>query len=836
MAKDCVTQISAQNGMDVFTKEEIAEVVAQYDRVKKSKSHKAAAFWEQLVEEGDYRSKQALLRRSKAVEKNLELKKRIIEPLAESFTKDPELKLHGKLDLTKTGGINKPFSEVLYGSHKTKAGGNLSADMHQKEVNNRLLHVLDGELEKSGNSVELRSGRFDLEVAEVFDRVASGESLNGISKVALSGYKILKNFNDEVLTFAKEKGMVMDGRANYMARQVHDPDKILSNIPQWKQEIVELLDVENPIGILQKEDETVEDFLDAMVDDLREGTYDGFKPGGFGGHRVLQFKDMKSAALYNQKWGNGTLLETATKTRKSFSRKAGLSAVLGPDPAAAYKYLEDGVRKVIPGELRSKFDDSQYLGSKSVRWGLFAEAAGYPRSSSHYGTSYHTITRLLSATAGAANLGASLISTLGDFPTVVMNHIETTGDSRNKFTIAFEFMKDFSKTFSGLDEASHKMALQTLNLEAKIATGEVYSRWGGLAIGNDYGGSRWTDKTEGWLREVIKLTGLPRQSRVGRELAARHAGIQIAHYSDLAFDKIPERLKAKLEASGFTKQDWEFTRRAVAELPNGSKIADASLLYNYPETRATASKLSVFYNDIAHTSIQEASGLERGAILQGISPDTMWGSLLRLSMIFKSFPLARVKTFRKLGLADPNLKAENLLETFQTGELGPLKTLGQLVVYSTFMESLATFTKNELNGKETKIDGKFFAQHVQKAAAPLMVSYAMDVMKGVYANNYRSLPKDIAGPVLGQLFDVGDILKDDILGLDPKKKKHHAAVKSIKLLTQNLPGGNIPILAPIMRKTVLEAVQEMVDPEYFNRMKARQYKNSGSGTVLGLFD
>ena len=112
------------------------------------------------------------------------------------------------------------------------------------------------------------------------------------------------------------------------------------------------------------------------------------------------------------------------------------------------------------------------------------------------------------------------------------------------------------------------------------------------------------------------------------------------------------------------------------------------------------------------------------------------------------------------------------------------------------------------------------AEAMTRSVMPLWGEYTVDILSGEYDSFGRSFIKDLAGPTAGAIDKTAGFLSSLALDLaDGKRSGKKSMTRGLQLLQQELPGSYIPILRPILEKTLWDGLYRWNNVNYDKRLK-----------------
>lgn len=780
--KGCITKL--QKAYKDLDPKQISEIVKSMDEIKKGQGYgnKANEFRKQTIEElqmqAEFKTRQIIARKD-----------------MNTFLKTPEFK----------GRHNDAFQAKFEGVDYLSKGGNDHFNINKQSFRGKNMNILHQATKKHMNIIA--DGKFDVDIAEAVEALNQSKSISKYPEHVRETAQAMKTMNNSLIKDLQDVGVIIKTRDDFIARQSHNREPIIAaKFDKWYDSIEGRLDHEKSFGHFEG-GKKVKEILQSIYSEIESGDMENTL-GNFGGKRVLHFKSAKDWAEYNALFGYGSLIDAATMTVNSASKAFASAKVFGPDPKAAWLHMENKIKNKLDPTEKAKFMDTTMFGAKNKRDTWFKEMFGYERHPGRENVA--NVQRTISLVNSAAKLGNALKSTVTDLGFSAGNLRGSAGMSG---FIEFNMIKDFGKMFTSNKEL-HYWA-NVVDMDVTNMLSGAYDRYGAFQGGGRNGA------LQTFANKTIQWSGLGRQSAVAKVSNARSFSLNLGRNIDKNWGGLNTRLRAGLERFNIDEADWEIMRHGSEEYRGGVIGVTGEGIRNLPDTTISgtkrnllATKVSNYLADMAKVGSPEASGLERGIITQGFSPDDPLGATLRVAGQFKSFPLAIPRVLRRISLSNPDLDGKRLWDNLRLQ--GDLVLLAATMTEVTVLAGIGIQLGNILKGKKPQeVDAAFIADSIARGAMPLMATYMMDAARGEYSKFGRSLFKDLAGPTFGQIDDIIGVLEGTIR-MDSK-----VGIKATKLLMNNLPGANLPFVKTGLQKLFITDMFDYLNPGYEARLKSR---------------
>jgi len=701
------------------------------------------------------------------------------------------------------------IEETLVGSTRTADGSkdsiSVNRDARYQSHKTYLNSALDPETE-----VHLRDSAFTKDViVEVYNINKGIESNSSFTKAA----KLIINMNEYVVSSLERAGIPIKNRADYIIRQTHDPGKMAKDgYQKWSSKILERLDHELTFG--SEMDPTARaKMLKGMYDDLTVNSFSGQGHSSLGKARSIHFKDGASFADYHLEYGEGSILEVMDRTLKSAAKAEAIRRKLGPRPLEALEFIETVGRKYIEKtkgkEAADAFSDRNITGQGASRDRWKKQIFGYE----HVGRSLLSdvlVDGLKGAQtiSAAAKLGFAGTTTLSDMTTSTAALMSKTG-------------MGFVKSQTTLIK-NYFALIKDPVLRQKVGTI--------LGLDFDHDSFRFIDQgvdaTSGFTRftnGVMKLTFLDKLTKQNRKTMAISLSNHISD-ADPDFSKVDIRLKNELAAFGIKTEDQWMDIKSSTETYNNT------LNFINPEKIISSDTAIRFQNFMWHNTKFGAispGDATKSLARMGVSPDSVMGQTLNALLQFKNFPMEATRTLKEL--AGQNPKADNssfMKSVFKNADNA--KIMGIMATHGFFTALTGIWIRDILAGKEPRpMNAPTAFDAMAKGVYPLWAGYFNDMAKGSYGSMKRNILQEAAGPIFGQIQDVvelGSTIMEDSSGKRRKAKAGKVGSQALRLVRQNTPLINFPIIKPILDHYFLDELSESLNPGYKARRVRRMRK------------
>lgn len=701
-----------------------------------------------------------------------------------------------------------------------------------------------------GNQVERLWGR---EMYELSKRDVGEPSNPGVtgSAEALKIAEALHKYSSLAKSQLNREGAWIGDYSGYITRTAHNVDKLRrAGFENWRDTIAPLLDADRTFeGVADRNG-----MLRGVYNALRSGVHlsdaggVGMKDPAFSGPanlseklsegRVLHFRDADSWLDYQQKFGNGTLLEQTLNSYNRAAQARALMSKFGTNPEAEFdqdirwakeKYRDTNLEAVeelnrSEKNIRNIFDNLSGEASRPANE-LMAKIGSYTRLDQTMAKlGGVALTHMSSAVSKSALLryhGLPLWQAYGDFFAAPFRQMKAGAAQQwaDEMLAGMEGTnRDIIAAFAPNDAIP--------GTASKLAN--LYFKLNGLTwlLNKQKAGAEWTMSRQLGRVLDVKHGDLPPATQ--RMLA--QYDISPAEWDMLR--KVPDHVQVDGRqfltpgaAARVPDADIEANLRNVGDtFQTGQRISDKAT----PETVANkiaafrdelALKVHGMYRDLADQSVVTPTIEDRADVLQGLKPGTLGGEVARFIAQFKMWPVAAARQMWGREIYGGQSMA---------GKMGGMMNLA----VGSMLTGYAIMTlKGLLKGQMPRnpLDPK-------SAIAGMMQGGGFgifgDYLFGEQNRFGQGVSDTILGPVLGQgvntVFDAYNKLKAYAEG----DESHRGIAKdlvadTVKATTDNAPFINLNPLRQAVNYLFLHSLQEWISPGYLQRQQANARKQQG---------
>lgn len=592
--------------------------------------------------------------------------------------------------------------------------------------------------------------------------------------------------------------------------QSHDSLKVRdAGFAAWRDFITPLLDRRRMI-----DDETGQPFDDEALDQALRNVFDTIRtegwikrtPGGQTGrgklanqrqeHRFLHFADADGWMAYNDRFGTHNPFEAMMGHLEGMSRDIAHMEILGPNPSATVKWLQDGLAKSAALDGGDKLLDRLRGASNRIEK-LYEATSGAMNSpvNATWARRLGTVRSLLTS----AMLGSASLSAITDVGFQRQIRAFNGLPQMRALTGYLSQLKGTNRRTAvraGLiaEEASKMMAAQhRYTLDSHV------QRWAGILSDN-----------------VMRWSGLSPWTQGGRWAFGMDFLGALADRFDQRWSDIEPPLRGAMERYGFDKAEWDSLRSTPLHEEEGTtflrpqdiadhRVADRMLRMVLTETDFAVPTATV----------------RARSFLNADRPGTFWGEVTRNVGLFKSFGVSMIMTHAA--------RAASLSATSAAGYAA------SLFITTSLLGALAIQAKEISKGKDPRpmnSDDFIGAAILQGGGFGVFGDFLSSA-----ESRFGGGPLETAaGPVAGLAVDltnisVGNLFKlyHSLTGRNPdgsRPKGPNLGRDATKLAQRYTPGSSLWYSRLAFQRIILDTMQEWTDPDYraaFSRMERRAH-------------
>lgn len=512
-----------------------------------------------------------------------------------------------------------------------------------------------------------------------------------------------------------------------------------------------------------------------------------------GQHRFIHYRDYNAWAASQAQFGSGTAFDALLGEVKGMSRAIAAMEILGPNPEATVRFVQDRVAGeptlFEPGKLRER---GQAASSALVVDRLWKEYTGALRQPENRGLALGF--SAYRALASAAKLGSAPLTAIGDIGTGMatrrFNGLPVAG-------VIGQYLKQLNPL-----SAADRLLAARLSFVPETWASEVAGQTRFLV--EELTGDISRRVSDG----VLRASGLNAITDAGRNAWGLSTFVYLTTVRDRAWADLEPAWRSALERYRIGAEDWDRLRAAPIsadiDLVEPGNIEDQELRTRFLELAHNEQDFAVVAPDLAARSYLNAN----------VKKGTLLGELLRSSpLMFKTFTVGFL--LRHGG---------RMVE--QSGARGKLGYALSVIIPTTVMGVLAQQLYEIANGRDPKPmdpstpEGRaLWGQGMVKGGGASIIG---DLAGLTAQNRYMSWAEYAAGPLIGDAGNAASATYGIVAG------KPRAPWQLAKVAKGNTPGANVWYARLVLDRLLADQVQRTIDPKYddswrqMNRRAAEQ--------------
>jgi hypothetical protein len=643
-------------------------------------------------------------------------------------------------------------------------------------------------------------------VGEIFGN-ASGASGN---KIAQAGAKAwLKSIENMRTRFNSAGGDV--GKLDYgYLPQPHDSARVRqAGADAWAQQTMGLLDRKQYLNVdgSRMNDAQVMDLLRGAWETLATDGMNKQTPGQFKGpgarankgaeSRVLHFKDGQSYLDYNAAFGMGSMYDAMIGHIGGMAKNIALVERMGPNPNQQFKLQVDLAERADGDKNLRVFGNVP-----QAYWDIMSGNTGAPESAKIAQVGQH-----MRNIQTFGKLASAVISSITDLSTMMV----TTGFNKLSY---WELLKNTAT-------AGSKEAKEFANMHGMIAESMIsdLNRWQGENIANNWSGrlanstmklslmNAWTDT----MRRGFSMTMMAGMGKL----------------SGKKWGALTEWDRAHLTRKGITEADWDVVNAAQLTDYRGMKMLtpEAIAASGHPEANQVVAKVLGFITDESEYAVMNPDLATRATqSWGGLQAGTVVGEFARMTMQFKSFPIAMIsRHWRRILESNSSVPGAPALAN-------KAAYTAALAITGTALGAIAFQTKQMVQGKDPvdMTTTKFWVRAISQGGG---AGFMGDIVLGDTTQDRSpldSLSRITMGPTFGSAADAWELTKGNYDEWNAGKDTH-AGAEAMRFARSHLPYVNLWYGKAALDHMLLHSVQENLSPGYLARQRTRAQKDWEQG-------
>lgn len=515
-------------------------------------------------------------------------------------------------------------------------------------------------------------------------------------------------------------------------------------------------------------------------------------------HRVLHFANSDAWGRYNEQFGGKTNVFDAMMAHiDGMSRDIAAMRVLGPNPTATVKFLQDSLVKSATESMDEKAIGRVRGGSAQLGrlYDTYTGASGRPENQRiAIGFS------ILRAQQSAAKLGGATLSAVGDFGTMIHT-------ARFNGTPVMGALGRYFGMMKPGDHGQQRLA---------IRLGLVAEEWSGMAgAAQRQTGEEFTHEISRRMAEtVMRVSYLSAHTQHMRWAFGMEQLSHVTQMSERSFGALDPAFQQALGRYGIGESAWDSVRGTVKREEDGTD-------WIFPQDikdRNAAEALMDFIQSETDMAVPVPDLRTRTLIARAGAPGTWTSEILKSAFLFKGFPLSIVM-----------LHGGRMMD--QTGAWNKARYGLTLMALLTAGGAVSVQLKELARGRDPRdMDNLKFlgAAALQGGGLGLFGD-----LLGSDENRFGGgIASSLAGPAFQTVSNFKALTTDNLiawLDQDPKTKPN-VGKDAMKIIRQEVPGSSLWYTRLAYERLFADQVQSWIDPtaaDSYKRMEKRAAEQGG---------
>lgn len=624
----------------------------------------------------------------------------------------------------------------------------------------------------------------------------------------------------EAADYARQRfnkaGGAIPKRKDWGMPQIHESMLVRkAGRDEWKNFIRDRLDAEKMVDErtgLKFTPERLELALDEVYDSIATEGWSKVKPSGMGGgrsmagrrqdHRFLSFRNADAWLEYQERFGNPEPFATMVNHLEGMARDISMMEVLGPNPNATVRFVEQTVLK--DANMRQASDPSgKYLDRARSQLGQFDSMYAILNGSTMSPVD-GTVARTFAGARQilqAAQLGAAAVSAITD---INFQRIAAKTSAIPAARVVKRVIENIMPM--GVDERGRLASRLGLIAESWTSLSSAQARFVGDVTGPEI--------TQRISDTVMRITLLSPWTQAGRWAFGMEFMGYMADQAGKKFTELDKPLQDTMRRYGFGPNNWDAIRNAGLYDHEGSKfmrpeeIAEISGLGDGQADRLATRFLEMIQSE-TEFAVPSSSVRGRTMLVGESRPGTFIGEVARSFAMYKNFPVTLLHTHV--------MRAVN-----QEGAAKKGAYMADLIISTTLFGALAMQLKEISKGRDprTTLTPEFWG-------AAMLQGGGLGILGDFLFNDVNrhggGLEQTIAGPVVGFLDDTRRLTIGNLQELATGKDTNFAR-EVISYAGRYTPGASIWYLRLGLERLVLDQLQTWGDPEAKQKMRQLEAK------------
>lgn len=735
--------------------------------------------------------------------------KRIARRGVQAAAPDPALGMEAALT-----GVNTPF-----------AGSRDSVEGIERALAAQLLGGFHIDAKRAGLSKYAAAGMDDLDVAREMAELNKTDGKPGVTgnKRAAALATILQKYQAAAMATVNRSGGWVKPYYGYVARTIHDPDKIrglgkwdllTGKMPPepearaaWSQFVLDHANLEKSFGGR----ESALKALPTLWAELTAGKHlagidpDEVRPFIAGANqgrrtsspRTIIWNSPEGWAKYNARFGAGSVSAAVLSSLRRSAKTSALMQKFGTNPLNAFESdLLHWQQETILNERKRKALEKAEPRLRNLL-AIVDGSADIPANAV-------SAARLSAYLRGQrwAKLGSAAVSAITDLPNKISElryqgvpfldrYSTLLTDYRGRLGASAEQREGLDLLKAGIDGEIHALVSRYESGTSKPGLGttadNIFFKYTGL--------TPMTDTQRGGSQMIM----------------ARNVG----RLKGQTFGELPRGLRVVLDSVGLGNQEWDLLRAADWRQVGKRDFFEPTIVDRVDPQRMAVyagakgverakdelkQKILTYIHDRGLYAVLEPGMRVRNTLLGASRPGTNAGNALRMVMQFKSFPITMIeKTWGR--------------EFYGREGMDRLAGIPEMVITGIIFGYISMSIRDMLYGK-TPADPRDPQTIARAMVAGGGLSIYGDFLLGNWSRYGGGFGESLLGPTLGQLSSLANIAVEARGG-----NVDDLGAEAFKVAKQNLPGQNIWLTRTLLDHLIWHRLQEELSPGYLKRME-----------------
>lgn len=521
-------------------------------------------------------------------------------------------------------------------------------------------------------------------------------------------------------------------------------------------------------------------------------------------HRFLAFRDAATWMRYQTSYGEDNAFAAMMHHVSMLSRETAAMEILGPNPDATVMWLRQAITK--QAALKEAGQEAMLAGGATAArarsftlqqaWTMYKSSGPTPAN----GTAANLFTSGRNLLV-AAKLGSAFISSIGTDPMTQL---------LARRMAAVPMMKMARTIMQSAGKGGRGQAVRMgLVLDSAMSTFSTQARYIGQ-LDNARVSRLAADRVLAW-------SGLTAWTQMGKHSFGLDFMGFLADVRGSGFDRLPERLRGRMESYGIDAAMWDRIRAgAVHEPQPGAVFLDPHTLGRSDDEAA----VKLLEMVLMETEYAIPSGTLRGRAwsLAGTSAGTVWGEVARSGTMFHNFAISFAL-----------LQSERLMrEVYQNGAWKGAQYAGLVLTTMTLAGAVGLWLKDIAAGKDPRPIGNTPAAMAQFGGAALAQGGGLGIYGDFFFSNVNrfgtGFQTTLTGPVISTLNDGWNLTGGNVLEALQGKSiaEMGVAEEARRFVGGILPGSSLWYLKLGWQRLAMDQLEHLADPNANKQFKARQ--------------